>query len=105
MLPVSTTSTISIDYPTDVQLSSPPITGQFWVQCHNTDGESYATRDIDFNANAQHFKNVLEADCSFLAGKIEVTQLTTTFASRTIGVEYKVGFTGVSSELNQYTII
>ena len=38
VLPLSTFSTIEFVYPTEIQLSSPPLTGKFWIECHNTEG-------------------------------------------------------------------
>jgi len=47
----TTESTFEIRYPVDVQLSSPPITGTFYVECYHPDGTMYATQDMDFSTN------------------------------------------------------
>ena len=60
----------------------------FWVQCYNTDGNAYATADMDIGISADAFRSVLESDCSFLSGKISVTKLTTTYSSSVLGTEF-----------------
>ena len=47
VLPLSSFSSFEFVYPTEIQLSDPPLTGKFWIECHNTEGETYATSDID----------------------------------------------------------
>lgn len=42
-VPVTTGSTIEIVYPEDGILSSPPLSGTFYVSCYNTDGNRYDT--------------------------------------------------------------
>ena len=111
LAPVTTEATIDIIYPEDdhrigrKRLSSPPITGTFYVSCYNTDGAKYDTNDMDITTvTAESFQQVLETDCSFLAGKISVTELSTTFASRSMGVEFQVSFHGVAGSLSDYEL-
>ena len=107
VLAITTTASIEIVYPAAFQLSDPPLSGTFFVECYNTDGNSYATRDMDVTSvTASSFKSVLEADCSFLAGKISVTRLTATYAAgNAMGVEFQVNFFGVAGDLGQYRLI
>lgn len=76
---IDTAATVDIIYPndsrlTEPRLSTPPLSGSFYVSCYNTDGSKYDTQDIDITSvSANSFKKVLESDCSFLEGKIEVT--------------------------------
>ena len=93
-VPITTTATIDIIYPEDdrlsvPRLSSPPLSGTFYVACVNTDGSVYATEDMDvITVSENEFKNVLERDCSFLAGKISVSRLKSTYPNRKMGLEF-----------------
>ena len=86
IIPVSTGATIDIIYPEDPRLaeprlSSPPLSGSFYVSCYNTDGSRYDTQDMDVvTITPRTFKQVLERDCGFLAGKISVSKLDTTYS-------------------------
>ena len=100
MIPVTTTASIEFQYPPDVQLSSPPLSGKFWVECHNTDGATYATRDMGPGTDASSFKAILEADCAFLAGKISVSTRTANYARTSMGVEYEIKFKKMNASVN-----
>ena len=93
---MSTTASIEISYPADNQLASPPLSGKFFVECHNVDGNAYATSDMDLTISASGLKAVLETDCSFLKGKISVSKLTSTWSKTSLGTEFMVDFFGVS---------
>ena len=90
----NTSATIDIIYPdderlTEPRLSTPPLSGSFYVSCYNIDGNKYDTQDIEITTvTAKTFKAVLESDCSFLEGNIEVSELTTTYNKRSMGVEF-----------------
>ena len=100
VVPMSTQADILITYPSDKQLSSPPLSGKFYIDCYNTDGNKYSTRDIDVSSvSANRFKSVLESDCSFLAGKISVTMLTSTYSKKVMGVEFQINFQGIAAGL------
>ena len=71
-LAISTSSTIDIVTPANKQLSSPPITGSFWVECHNEVDQAFATQDMDIGISDKDFLTQLETDCSFLRGKVNV---------------------------------
>ena len=51
----TTASTIDIVTPANKQLSSPPITGLFWVECHNDANQAFATQDMDIGISATDF--------------------------------------------------
>eukprot|EP00354_Favella_ehrenbergii_P006253 CAMPEP_0170454576 /NCGR_PEP_ID=MMETSP0123-20130129/2782_1 /TAXON_ID=182087 /ORGANISM="Favella ehrenbergii, Strain Fehren 1" /LENGTH=74 /DNA_ID=CAMNT_0010717335 /DNA_START=60 /DNA_END=284 /DNA_ORIENTATION=- len=72
-VPMSTQSEIQYKFPKEIQLSDPPLSGKYYLECSNTDGKKYATTDIDVTSNAAAVKNLLEKDCAFLKGKIDVT--------------------------------
>jgi hypothetical protein len=57
ILPLNVNSTATIDfvYPTDKQLSDPPMTGKFYARCADVDGQMYATRDMDLWISAHGF--------------------------------------------------
>lgn len=72
-VPVSSASIIDIVYPELDRLSSPPMSGTFYVSCYNIDGNRYDTQDMDISSvTAKSFKKVLEDDCGFLKGKVSV---------------------------------
>lgn len=71
LLPLSTKSKFTIVYPKDKQLSTPPLAGKFFMECHSPDGKSFPTKDMLIkSASANSVKARLEADCGFLKGKI-----------------------------------
>lgn len=105
-IPLSSFSQFDFVYPPEIQLSSPPLSGKFWVECHNTDGNTYATSDIDIRTvTADILKSVLETDCSFLKDKISVQMLTDRHSDRKMGVEFQVFFHGVVGSLEQYKLV
>ena len=74
--------------------------------CYNTDGNSYGTADMDVSStSAKSIRQQLEADCSFLNGKIVVTKLQTTYATDTIGFEYEIFFEGMSGSVDQFRVV
>ena len=107
-VPVTSGATCDIIYPGDVdqpRLSSPPLSGTFYASCYNTDGMKYDTIDMDIaDVSAKSFKSVLEEYCGFLAGKISVTKLDTTYASNAMGVEFQVNFHGIAATLDLYSL-
>ena len=46
LVPLTTASTVTFVYSNDIQLSSPPLSGKFWVKCYDTDGSWYSTADL-----------------------------------------------------------
>ena len=100
LLYISSTASVDIVYPIDKQLSSPPLSGSFIVECFNTDGNNYASREMSISIDAAGFKNVLEADCSFLSGGISVQKL----ANNVMGIEFQIDFHGIVGELGQYKL-
>lgn len=102
---ITSGASVEITYPVDKQLSSPPLSGTFYINCYDTDGSMYSTRDIDFQSVTDKIvKNVLQEDCSFLSGKISVEQLTSTWSKKAMGFEFQVNFFGVAASLNQYEL-
>lgn len=79
LVPLTTTSEIEFVYSVDIQLSSPPLTGSYWIKCYDTDGTWYSTQDIPIGSNANTVFNRLTTDCSFLKDKISVSQVTSNF--------------------------
>ena len=101
---MTTKSKIEIKYPKDLQLSDPPISGKYYLECSNLDGKTYQTNDIDVNSNEGDVQRLLENDCSFLRGKIKVHRLEETYASTKVGVEFRVDFFGMPGSLKLYRI-
>ena len=64
------------------------------------DGKSYSTLDIAVTSKASAVKSALERDCSFLKDKIDVTQLTDTHSTKTMGIEYQVHFKGIKAKID-----
>ena len=93
---LGTLSTVDFTYPADLQLSDPPISGMFYINCADLDGDMYATTDMDIvSASAADFQAILENDCSFVRGLIEVERITDTYSDRNIGVEFQIRFNDV----------
>jgi hypothetical protein len=103
---VTTAASAEIIYPDEAnKLSSPPLSGTFYVSCYNTDGNKYDTQDMDITSvSATSFKNVLESDCSFLSGNISVTKMTSTWANNAMGVDFQINFHGIAGDLGQYEL-
>lgn len=56
LLPISTKSKFTVVYPIEKQLSTPPMKGKFFIECHSPDGKAYATQDMSiWNINAKNF--------------------------------------------------
>lgn len=66
LIPMTTSSDIEFVYSVDLQLSSPPLTGSFWLKCYDTEGNWYSTQDISIGSNANWIRSILQADCPFL---------------------------------------
>ena len=106
VVPVTTTAEITVATPEEVQLSSPPLSGSFWILCHNTDGNSYRTADFDVSrTDARHLRQLIEHDCSFLKGKIVVTKIDSTYKDDSIGIEYEIFFEGMNGPVDQFRIV
>lgn len=103
VVPTTTTATVDIVYPADRQLSTPPISGKFFIECTHPDGSSYPTQDLDiYSANEWNVWDQIEADCSYLKNKIQVTRLTSTYANRALGVEFEINFIGMDASLGLF---
>jgi hypothetical protein len=55
MVATTTSATVEFVYPADLQLSSPPLSGKFYVECIDVDGGAYATEDMDLDVTAADF--------------------------------------------------
>jgi hypothetical protein len=99
---ITSKSKVEIKYPSDLQLSDPPISGKYYLKCSNTDGATYATNDIDIKSDARAVQRLLESNCSFLKGKITVRQRYDTFPTNKMGVEFEIDFHGVKGSLKVY---
>jgi len=88
MVPMTTTATVDFVYPEDIQLSSPPLSGKFYVECADVDGGIYATQDMALDISAVDFKAVLNSDCSFIRDLFNVKKLTDTYSGVAWGVEF-----------------
>jgi hypothetical protein len=55
VLPITTSSTIEVVYPSVKQLSSPPLSGKFFVECHDVTGQAYTTHDMELSISAASF--------------------------------------------------
>ena len=100
--PITTQSSVTFVYPSERQLSSPPISGAFYIDCHHPDGNVYQTRDFGFGINGNRLRRFIEEDCSFLSGKISVSQLTSTYPDPNVGYEYEIHFKGLSQPVGLY---
>lgn len=105
LVPMSTFSDIEFVYSTDIQLSSPPLSGSYWLKCYDTDGTWYSTQDIPVGSNANFVYNRLVSDCSFLKDKISVSQITSDHPRIEMGVEFEVHFHGMTGALENFEMI
>jgi len=93
LLKLSSKAKFEIVYPTEKQLSTPPLAGKFFMECFSPDGNSYPTQDMDIkSAGASSVQNRLETDCGFLKNKIVVTQIKDRYTSNGMGIEFEINF-------------
>ena len=53
VIPTTTASEIEIVYSDEIQLSSAPLSGSYWIKCYDTDGNWYSTQDIPVDSSAK----------------------------------------------------
>lgn len=99
VVPLTSYSDFSFVYSTDIQLSSPPLSGKYYINCGDTDGNIYSTLDLDVSNVEAVVKTRLENDCPWLKGGIDVTRVTSTWSDKKMGIEFQVHFHGISGEL------
>lgn len=103
VVPISTMAQITVAYPTEVQESSPPMDGSFFISCHTPEGDIFRTHDLNIkHVNSHHIKTALERDCGFLKDKVRVEQPRDNFQWNSMGVDFNIYFSGVGQNLNQF---
>lgn len=65
------TATVTIELPTEVQVSNPPISGSFKVKCVNKDGVVSLTKDITFDHDSKWATHRIMNECSGVYDKLE----------------------------------
>ena len=69
---ISTTSTVSITLPKNYQLSTPPLSGSFKIQCTNPDGTTNTTIDMLYSNYTSQITKQLISTCPYLREKFEI---------------------------------
>lgn len=93
---LNTTATFEINLPDVVQLSNPPLSGNFRVKCVNLNDEVSFTNDIGVGSSAGTVKNRIMNDCHMMYDKIEVTD-TWYSGYKANGMQFQIRFLGTNS--------
>lgn len=98
MVSKQTQATITVDQPSDVQLSSPPLTGKFRITCpivgNDVAIEPIATDDIKLSEWTRWIQQAIFRKCAGLYDQVEVWENTSKFAYRQNGVGLYIRFIG-----------
>lgn len=107
----TTTATVTVGYPTAVQVSSAPLRGNFTIKCYNSDGTSNTTREMPYNTGHQTYTNnygfsvytlIIEA-CPEYRNRIDVSE-SSTYSYMDDGRDIYIRFVGVARDPTQFTI-
>jgi hypothetical protein len=93
---ITTKSTIQVDLPSEVQVSSIPLDGKFRVKCIDHEGYESYSRNIHSTLNAESaVQNAIMEGCDQMYDTIEV-KWANQFASRANGISYLIRFMGLN---------
>jgi len=99
---ITTVSEFDFVYSKDLQLSDPPLSGSFYLMCSDTQGNTFATHDLPVSADANAVRHLLESDCPWLKGSIDVQKTSKIYASNKMGIEFQVHFHSVMGKLELF---
>jgi hypothetical protein len=90
----STTSTVEIELPSDVQLSSAPIRGKYRVKCTDKDGFERYSEDINWSDSSNWVNQHIMNTCHEFYDKIETEWTdTVSYGYKDNGLSWRIIFT------------
>ena len=102
----TTSATISIEYPSEVQLSTAPISGSFVVRCVDEAGLESSSQAISFSEGASVIQERIEQGCAKLYDKITVSDADlTTLPYAENGRNISLSFDGLTVDTGQFYIV
>jgi len=69
---VDSKAKVTVKLPKDVKLSNAPLSGSFFLECYDLQGNAKITADMAWSSNAGHVYNNLISACPHLRDNIEV---------------------------------
>ena len=80
-------------------MSSPPLTGNFFLECSDTSGNPYFTGEFDVNVRTSDIYDGLIKACPWLRENMSVEE-GDTYDYRVDGVDFIFKLTGIKGPLN-----
>jgi len=99
---ISTASNFVVTLPKNVQLSVPPMSGSYRIQCVMPDGFSNVTGDIGMWNSTSFINNAIVAACPFYRDKLQVFEGYTAVNYPDDGRDIFVRFLGLNMEVPQF---
>jgi hypothetical protein len=101
----TTKSTISVEYPPDVQTSTAPLSGNFKIKCVDELGFESTSLSIAYNAGVSTIQSRIQEGCAKLYDKITVTNADmSTLAYYENGRNLTISFTGLAADPGPFYI-
>lgn len=97
-------SLVTINMPTDVQLSSTPLSGKFKIQCMDDRNYTSYSNSISVGADAGTVKYAIMWGCAKMNDKIEVWK-SNDFAYSQNGFGYHIRYAGKNEDVGQAIIV
>lgn len=102
---ISTASNFVVTLPKNVQLSVPPMSGSYRIQCVMPDGSSNVTGDIGMWNSTSFIDNAIVAACPFYREKLQVFEGYTAVQFPDDGRDIFVRFLGLNMEVPQFQLL
>ena len=99
----TTRSTFDWEYSGAVQLSTPPMTGQYFIECYDTSGNPYYTEDLSVGSDIGTISSALIAACPWLRDSFSIWH-GSKYSHNVDGLDWKLFFSRVKGPLNQYKV-
>lgn len=87
-------------YSSDIQLSNPPLSGSFFVECSDTLGNPYFTGELPFSATTHQLYDALVGACPWLRDNVSVWN-GFDYHYNVDGLDFLLRFHGVKGPLSQ----
>jgi hypothetical protein len=106
IIKTTTKSNVTIEYPSEVQLSSPPMSGHFKIQCIDELGFASTSLAIAYNSGTSTIMSRIQEGCAKLYDKITVSHGDmSTLAYYENGRNLTIDFSGLAADPGPFSII
>lgn len=89
----------------NVQVSGPPMSGQWQIKCVYPDGAFKLTNPLNLDASSHTIQRHISEHCPFMRNRVLVHTFNSPYSHHTLGKEFYVDFMGYTEDPGQFEIV